>query len=397
MWSTLVLATAVGLAASPTTRPTKRDVSDRTALRARVNPGLDQAMRYLAGTQQPDGGWLGVFGGSDPAITALATKTFVQDPQFGPDHPIVKRAIAFILKHQQPDGGIYRPKIGYANYTTSVALSTLAAMKDPALEPQIKAAQGYLGGGQWAEGKTDTEGTAIDSGHAWYGGAGYGKHKRPDLSNTQMMIEALHDSGLPTTDPVYQKALKFISRCQMRSQSNDQPLARGAEDGGMIYTPANGGESKAGTTTVNGQVRLRSYGSMTYAGFKSMLYADVDRQDPRGQAAWDWIRRHYRLDANPNMPLAQSKEGLYYYYHVFARALEAWGEPVVVDGAGVDHDWRAELADHLLAAQHTDGSWANPADRWQEGNPALVTSYAVLALQSILRDDRTAGPRIPSR
>ena len=125
---------------------------------------------------------------------------------------------------------------------------------------------------------------------------------------------------------------------------------------------------------------------MTYAGFKSLLYARIDRDDVRVQRAIDWIRRYYTLDHNPNMPHAQSLEGLYYYFHVFARAMDAWGEDVFVDALGTPHRWRTELCHALSARQRKDGSWINEADRWYEGNPHLVTAYALLALQTALSD-----------
>ena len=123
-------------------------------------------------------------------------------------------------------------------------------------------------------------------------------------------------------------------------------------------------------------------GSMTYAGFKSMLYAGLSKDDRRVRAALDWIGRHWTLDHNPNMPERQSQEGLFYYYHVFGRALQAWGEDVVQDHAKRDHDWRHELVTKLAAIQREDGSWVNEADRWMEGHPALTTAYAMLALQA---------------
>ena len=52
------------------------------------------------------------------------------------------------------------------------------------------------------------------------------------------------------------------------------------------------------------------------------------------------------------------------------------------DGNGDPHNWRADLCKKLTSLQNKDGSWVNTADRWHEGNPNLVTAYAVLALQS---------------
>ncbi len=381
--SAILLAGHAAKGAEPASRP----AADLAALRKRAEPAINKGCDFLLTTQTEEGGWKGYFGGADPAITALAAEAIARNPAFGPRHQTVARAVEFVLKHQQPDGGVYDPQIGYENYTTSVALSLLSSIDNPALDHARKEARRYLIENQWAESREDNEGDKIDSGHPWYGGAGYGKHKRPDLSNTQMMVEALHNSGLPADDPVFQKALRFIARCQMSSQTNDQPFARGADSGGFIYTPANNGESMAGSEDVNGRTMLRSYGSMTYAGFKSMLYARVKRDDPRVQNAWKWIQRHYTLDANPNMPGIHSKQGLYYYYHVFAKALSAWGEPIIEDAQGQRHDWRAELVDELLKRQNVDGSWVNDADRWMEGNPQLVTAYSLLALEEALKDE----------
>jgi squalene-hopene/tetraprenyl-beta-curcumene cyclase len=346
-------------------------------LRLRTQEGIEKALRYLVSTQRADGAWE-AFGQPNPAITALVVKCLAQDAAYGREHAAVRRGLEFILRYVQPDGGIYVPDEGMWNYHTSVALMALAAAKDPARAKTIENAQQFLKKLQWDDGE------GYETSSPWYGGQGYGEHKRPDLSNTQMMLEALHESGLSADDPVYQKAMLFVSRCQMLGRTNDQPFAGGAEDGGFVYTPVNGGESKAGVEMVDGKPRLRSYGSMTYAGFKSLLYAKVDRNDDRVRGAVDWIRRNFTLDHNPNMPQAQSKEGLYYCYHVFARALHAWGEEVINDAQGMPHRWRAELCEKLLALQRDDGYWINEEDRWYEGNPSLVTAYAVLALQTAL-------------
>jgi len=345
-------------------------------LRAAVQPSIERGLKFLESAQAADGGWRG-FESSDPAITALVVKCFAQHADYGPQHPLVRRAYDFILRYQQPDGGVYIPDQGLHNYYTSVALMALQMDKDEKTREAVARAQKYLIDLQWDESENYTPADVF------YGGAGYGQGKRPDLSNTQMMLEALHDSGLSPEHPVYRKALVFVTRCQMLAEANDQEFAKGG-DGGFIYSPANGGESKAGSDERGGRSVLRSYGSMTYAGFKSLLYADLPHDDPRVRAAYDWMRSHYTLAQNPNMPEDKSKEGLFYYYHVFARALRAWGEPMIVDAKGERHDWRLDLAATLGGLQRADGSWVNEADRWMESNPHLVTAYSVLALQSAL-------------
>ena len=115
---------------------------------------------------------------------------------------------------------------------------------------------------------------------------------------------------------------------------------------------------------------------MTYAGLKSMIYAGLDRNDPRVKAALTYITQHYTLDENPGL----GQQGLYYYYHTFAKTMAVLGEPTLTDAAGISHDWKAELVAALAKRQQPDGSWVNPADRFMEGDPNLVTAYALLAL-----------------
>ncbi len=388
--------------------PSKAASSDDAAKRAaRITA---EAGRYLVAAQDEQGGWASNTG---PGVTALVLKALVQEPTVGIDHPAVRRGIGFLLRFQHDDGGIYGGDGLHKNYETSVALSAFSVLdKPPAsgerrpagedgaaakaatsaspaaiddLQKRIAAAQEFLKSNQW----DGSENISVDN--PWFGGAGYGRGERPDLSNTQIMLDALHDSGLSQDDPAYKKALAFIARCQMLGETNDQQFAKGSTQGGFIYSPANGGESKAGEWEVNGRKELRSYGSMTYAGFKSMLYAGLAKDDPRVAAAMDWIRRNWTLDHNPNMPGDRSLQGLYYYYHTFARALAAWGEAKITDAKGVERDWRNELLEKLAKLQRRDGSWVNEADRWMEGIPELVTAYSMLALQEAFPKGLTAG------
>lgn len=340
--------------------------------RRAVNRGL----AYLRAAQDRDGGWTTARYG--PAVTALVAQAFANDATYGPKHPIVERALSRILQYEQNDGGIYDQRQNLANYQTSVVLSFLATLPDSDQAARVARAQRFLTRLQY--GAEDS----MDSSNVWYGGSGYNSRKRPDLSNTQMMLEALHASGLSKDDPVYQRALTFISRSQMNEATNDQPFAKGSTDGGFIYTPADGGESKANPTIELVKSQPISYGSMTYSGFKSMIYANVAKDDPRIEACLRWIRRNYTLDVNPGLRGRAAQEGLFYYYHVFARALDAWGEPMVVDDKGVSHNWRADLCAKIVSLQNKDGSWVNERTRWLEGDENYVTALAILSLQTAM-------------
>jgi squalene-hopene/tetraprenyl-beta-curcumene cyclase len=119
---------------------------------------------------------------------------------------------------------------------------------------------------------------------------------------------------------------------------------------------------------------------MTYAGIKSLIYCGVSKDDKRIQKALEWIRKHYSVDKNPGMPDLRSEWGLYYYYHSMAKCLDVLGIDLVEDAAGVKHDWRKEITEALAKRQRPDGSWVNEKDHWMEGNPNIVTGYALMTL-----------------
>ncbi|MFN0135735.1 MAG: prenyltransferase/squalene oxidase repeat-containing protein [Phycisphaerae bacterium] len=370
---TMMFITTSAIAQSqPATRALEKADAGRERAREQAKRLLDRGAKFLVNSQDADGAWAGQSG---IGISALALRALARHPDFGSKHPSVERGVEFVLKAEREEGGLYSPDGLIKNYEMSVALSMLVALDDPKHKPLIEKMQKQLVEGQWDEG----EGRSIDD--PWYGGTGYGNGKRPDLSNVNIMMDALRDSGLVKDSPAYKKALIFISRCQMLGEHNDQPLAKDSTDGGFIYSPANGGESKAGERTVGERTELRTYGSMTYAGFKSMIYAGLTTQDPRVQAAIGWIGANWTLEFNPSMPEKQSHEGLFYYYMTFGRALAAFGEPVIRDKSGRDRDWRTELVEQLGKMQKDDGSWVNEKDRWMEGHPALTTAYSMIALQ----------------
>jgi squalene-hopene/tetraprenyl-beta-curcumene cyclase len=335
---------------------------------AAIDKSVDRGIQFLKSRGQDDQGAFSPQTGV--AVTALCVRAILQNRPKAINDPAIVKALQYIKTKVQSDGGIYETGSSYRNYETSIAVGALIkANRDDRYDSELARAEAFLKGLQWDE---DEGATPEDTA---YGGAGYGRHKRPDLSNTSFLIEALKELGNNGDDEAIQKALKFVTRTQnLEGQGNDTQHASAVGDGGFYYTPAAGGESQAGKNPGGG---LRSYGSMTYAGLKSMIYAGLSADDPRVIAAMEFIRNHYSLETNPGM----GPSGLYYYYHTFAKALDAAGVDVLDDAEGTPHVWRSELAKTLIDVQQDDGSWVNAEnDRWMEGDRQLVTAYALLAL-----------------
>ncbi len=331
-----------------------------------VRAVLDKAATFLRSHQEASGAFSPKRAG--PGITALVAAGLLRAGRPEND-PVVAKALQYLQKQVKKDGGIYDRFL--ANYTTSVAIMAFReANAGGKYDAIIKNGARFIRGLQHDQ--------PADPKKVETGGFGYDKpgKGRPDMSNTQFSVEALLAAGVPKDDPVIQKALRFISRCQnLAGEFNDQEFAKKAtadDKGGFVYVPDP--DDKRHQTAQGG---LRSLGGMTYGGLKSFLFAGVSKEDPRVKAAVNWIRRHYTLKENPGM----GQKGLYYYYHTFAKAMDALGEEPFADASGTKHHWRRELFEALRSRQQADGSWRNEGDdTFYESNPDLATAFAVLAL-----------------
>jgi squalene-hopene/tetraprenyl-beta-curcumene cyclase len=128
---------------------------------------------------------------------------------------------------------------------------------------------------------------------------------------------------------------------------------------------------------------------MTYAAVKSMIYAGLQRDDPRLKSAVEWIRTHWSVTENPGMATTENptrgQMGYYYYLAVMARALQVLEVTTLTEPDGQEHHWAQEIAAALIERQRSDGSWSNEIDRWWEGDPVIATSYALQALNICYR------------
>jgi squalene-hopene/tetraprenyl-beta-curcumene cyclase len=340
------------------------------------NDMVDRAAAYLRKTQNDDGSW-GRTEQEKVGTTGLILTGMLKCGKVGPDDPAVEKGLKYIESLINPKAGHIagrNPRVQLQNYVTCVNVLALVSARRESYKAVVADAARFLRGLQWDEGE------GRKPGDDYYGGAGYDSKSRPDLSNTQFFLDALVAAGIPKDDPAFKKAAVFVSRCQnLKGEHNDQKWAGKIDDGSFIYSAAGGGQTKTqDKPSDNGG--LPGYGSMTYAGIKSLIYCGVSRDDPRIKKALEWIRKNYTVDVNPGMPEVRAHWGLYYYYHTMAKCLDTLGAEVVEDAGGKKHDWRADITAALARRQREDGSWRNDNAHWMEGDPNIVTGYALMAL-----------------
>ncbi|MEG0333705.1 MAG: prenyltransferase/squalene oxidase repeat-containing protein [Akkermansia sp.] len=405
----------------PTSTPPQTLKTEEAAryasIRNEIIHSIERGNDYLKSKQSPDGIW-----GSPayPAMTALACTATMRAPdQLGKPIPnFLKKSFNFILQSQKEDGSIYGR--GLASYNTSVCMMALLAAHNPAYDQPLLKARAYLVKQQ----------NHFAPDNPFNGGIGYGDKNSPpiaDLSNTSLALEALHYSQQLAKDGKYgkqpdidwQAAIDFVSRCQSTPSSAKKPgiTSDPADQGGFMYRPAppptitpsttptlaqnkqaqqgqsvqndpkgqgnRGNHGNHGNHNSRGGQRtpepLRAYGSMTYAGIQSLIYANLSKNDSRVQAALDWLAKNYSLTENPGVGI----DGLYYYYQAMSKALSAAGIDTLQLADGSSIDWRQQLAQQLVTIQKSDGSWVNTSNRWWETDPILVTAYCVLALEQL--------------
>ncbi|MEK7450285.1 MAG: prenyltransferase/squalene oxidase repeat-containing protein [Planctomycetota bacterium] len=343
---------------------------------------FNRGLGWVMSKQLNDGSWPDPEGKSDAAMTAMALISACHNTstEYRQTYQTqIEKGIQYLLKRQQPDGSIIDPGKfpAFATYKTPLALMALVAADKEKYKDVIIKARNYLAKAQY-----------VNSSESWHNG-GWGYQERggevkpnPNMSVLNQVAAALHEGGLPKDNEVWARAVEFTTRCQNSSETNKFQAVVG-NDGGVFYSPM---ESKAGEETLaDGRKTFKSYASMTYAGLLSFIYADVDKNNPRVRAVYAWIQAHYNLDENIGLRTDArpelGKQGLFYYYHTFAKALDAYGEKIIITKPdNAEHFWAKDLTEKLAARQQENGTWVNDVDRWMEGYDLLTTCYSLMAL-----------------
>ena len=186
---------------------TETSAVDGKSLNAQIERSVNRGIEFLRLRGQADDGAFSPETGA--AVTALSVRAILEHRPQAVNDPVVKKALQFIESKIQGDGGIYARGSLYRNYETSVSVGALIkANRDDRYESVLSRAEAFLKDIQWDEGE------GIESSDTAYGGAGYGKHKRPDLSNTSFLIDALSELGNGSDDEAFKR--RSNSSCELR-------------------------------------------------------------------------------------------------------------------------------------------------------------------------------------
>jgi hypothetical protein len=350
MWTLVILLSVGGAqAAGPEMLPDE--------LVTTIKKSVDRGLKFLRSKQESDGSYSHHVGVTGTVLVAFGEshRAYAYD-----EGPFIGLAADWLLTQVQKNGSISGANT--PTYNTALAIMGLNAVGGKKFGAAIKGGQSFLVGFQTDE---DLQYKASDK---FYGGIGYGGDERPDLSNLQYALEALRKTSYDPSSDVWAKAQKFVTRCQNRSESNDQTWA--TDDGGFVYAP---GQSFAGGT--------RSYGAMTFAGLKSLILTRAEKSDPRVKSALGWIQKNYSFTHHPGMDTTS----YFYYLQTASEALAAYGETNLPDANGKPRNWTVDLASQLMTLQNKDGSWMNPNKKYWEGNATFMTGRAIIALNNILK------------
>lgn len=355
---------------------------------ARTEAAIELGLKFLVGTQQPDGSWAFGSVGADAgrvegsaapieanaAATGLALLAFLgagYDHIDGAYQTQVGRGIDYLLSVQGEDGllfpegrraGAYQVARFYSHGIASIALCEAYGMTgDPRLQRPAQRALDYI--------------TRTQVGRL--GGWRYMPGINADLSVTGWQLMALRSgelAGLSVPSRTYAGVRQFLEAC--RDPDNDQ--AR------FCYNPNAPADDPR---TRHG----RNPGTvMTSVGMLMQLYLGEGRESERMQRGADFLADRLPTTGDTRQPAATSTAGnplrdTYYWYY---------GTQVMFHMGGRHwRQWNEALHPLLVDAQTTTGpmtgSWnpvhPTPDKWWHLGGRLYVTAMNLLSLEVYYR------------
>src|SRR5262249_12659141 len=147
----------------------------------------------------------------EPGLTALVVAALLRNGVPG-DNTVIKKSMKYLEGDIKEDGGVYER--GFGNYMTCLAIWAFKQMS-----ARVKYNTIIANATEYVKGLQDNS----DPKDVKFGGVGYDGKTRPDLSNTNYMVEGLLAAGVSKDDPAIKHALVYVSRCQnYKSEFNEE-------------------------------------------------------------------------------------------------------------------------------------------------------------------------------
>lgn len=337
--------------------PAEREAVDRT---------IERGLGWLRARQGEDGAWRPArrTGISPVALSSMVLWASAECGAREEGSESCERGARFLLANRRADGGIYDEGRGLRVYTSGVAARALEAEHARTGAPELLAAAREVGLYAYRRGIPES---FVDDQVVL---------QTPGGDQRERAEEIL--AATPSLAGGERRALEFLARHAPGVDAAPPPQR--ARD---PRWQAPGPEEEA----------------LSYEDVLPLVYAELRPEQQLSRRAHHALRRFYTLEENPDLTRRWTRsgfhhpeQGLYYYYLGAARVLDAFATPRLVLEDESEHDWPRELSRKLIKLQREDGSWVNENARWWEGEPALTTAYALLALR-LCRD----APPDPTR
>ena len=206
------------------------------------------------------------------------------------------------------------------------------------------------------------------------------------VRSTSLAVRALKVSQNSRHDPVVEKAETFLLASilegleggvttETQNQFDLETLLFSLEALKALGVP---GDHKVWATAVETLARFPLC-EQPYLVMHGLLLSNVGKEDPRLHSAFLSVREQESSNEGPGT----GTEPPYRDYYFLISALDAYGEPFLVDADGKKYKWREELARELLELQQFPGQWEARSSPPQQGGSILPTCFAILALERL--------------
>lgn len=322
---------------------------------------VERGVEWLLLQQQRDGTWSHEELRHPSGQTALAAYTLLK-AGLPPGHAAVQRARAWI-----------EAELPETTYTLGVELMLCGALREPALEPRVRAMVQRLQDsaleGEWGYPLTHADPVWID------------RVGRPDLSNTQYAVLGLRSAahlGVEAPRRLWQDVFERTLAYQESPRAVDSELLLGRKVSGRVDAAGfcyvrDGSAAPSGSMTAAGVTVLGVAREMLGKSFGA-------RRERQIEESWEhavrWLAANWSVSSNPG-----SGGWHKYYLYGLERVGSVWQTEELLGKR-----WFDEGAAELITTQAENGSWG-------DSNPD--TCFAVLFLTRATAASSGEGRELP--